>query len=64
MMVYQTLTTAPLPAGRLSEPFFFLGFLGSRLERFCSLLATRPSVRFYADTMYYCRLISVSTSSP
>jgi len=37
----QGFATSPLPAGRFSEPFFFcLGFLASRLDRFCSLFAT------------------------
>jgi len=40
----QTFAACPLPTGRFSAPFFFcLGFLASRLDRFCSLFATALS---------------------
>jgi hypothetical protein len=42
--VFQGFAIGPLAADRLSAPFFFcFGFLASRLERFCSLFATRLS---------------------
>src|SRR5215469_11813189 len=41
---FQGFDACPLAAPRLSAPFFFcLGFLASRLDRFCSLFATMLS---------------------
>jgi len=38
-----------LPADRFSAPFFFcLGFLASRLDRFCSLFAMMLSIALIA----------------
>jgi len=42
-----------LPADRLSAAFFFcLGFLASRLDRFCSLFATALSFTLYVSPKY------------
>jgi hypothetical protein len=41
----QVFIVSGLPTGRFSAPFFFcLGFLASRLDRFCSLFATALSL--------------------
>jgi hypothetical protein len=50
----QVFVVCGLPTGRFSAPFFFcLGFLASRLDRFCSLFATALSLHIsageYAD---------------